>query len=104
MADDPKIHAERITIYDSVHIPPGEKIPERITFSFGADARGPNEEHLFKLGESEIIEQLLATPLLIPQLLAFLDIEYPNCWIVTEVLTKDLSRSWPHSKPGDLDL
>lgn len=32
MPDDPKIDAERITIYDSVHIPPGEKVPERITF------------------------------------------------------------------------
>jgi hypothetical protein len=93
MPDEPKIHAERITIYDSVHIRAGEKLPERIVFSFGADAQDAHEEQRFDLSESEIIEQVLADATLSQRLLAFLGIEYPNCWIVTEVLTRDLSRS-----------
>lgn len=105
MADDePKVHAERITIYDSVRIPPGEKVPERIVFSFGADGQSADEGHLFDLGESEIIEQVLTNRELSQRLLTFLGVEYPNCWIVTEILTKDLSTSWSHTKPGDLDL
>ena len=59
MSDERKIHAERSTIYDSVHIPPGREVPERIVFWFGADAQGADEEQLFILGESEIIGQVL---------------------------------------------
>jgi hypothetical protein len=36
--------------------------------------------------------------------LEHLEIQYPNCWIVTEMPTRDATESWPHPKPGDLDI
>jgi hypothetical protein len=101
---DPKIDARPVTIYDSVHFSAGERLPERITFTFGANADGMPDERLFDLAETEIIKEILKNPLLSARLLKHLDIQYPNCWILTEMLTSDASRSWPHSKPGDLDI
>jgi hypothetical protein len=104
MPDEAKINAENISIYDTVRLAPGGKFPERMLLSYGADSKDAQQESLFDLGESEIIEQVLADATLSQRLLGLLGIEYPDCWIVTEVLTKDLARSWHEPKPGDLDL
>src|ERR1035441_6662775 len=100
MADshEPKVDARPITIYDSVHIPPGTALPNRITFSFGAESDGIPEHRLFDLGESELTEHLLNQPLILHRLLPPLDIEYPHCWIVSEILTKDVTGAWRESK------
>lgn len=103
-SNEPKVRGNRITLYDSVHIPPGATLPQRITFSFGADSDGLSEERLFDLGESEIIEEILTNPLLCHEFWNHFEIQYPNCWIITEILTKAATRSWSHSKPGDLDI
>jgi len=102
--DRPENHAERITLYDSIHIPAGSRTPERITFSFGADGGDVTEERLFDLGEPQLIEQVLTNPLLVARLLEHFEIHYPNCWIITEMLTRSASPSWSHPKPGDLDI
>lgn len=102
--EGPKVDARPITIYDSVRIPTGVRIPGRISFTFGAGSDGMPEERLFDLAETEIIEEIITSPLLCTRLLECLDIQYPNYWIVTEMLTKEAAGSWPHSKPGDLDM
>ena len=106
MADpkEPKVDARPITIYDSVHSPPGTTLPNQITFSFGAASDGMPEHRLFDLPESELTERLLNQPLLLHRLLPPLGIEYPNCWIVSEILTKDVTSAWSQPKPGDLDI
>jgi hypothetical protein len=98
------VHAERITLYDSVHISAGSQMPDRITFSFGADGVASAEQRLFDLSESQLIEQVVGNPMLMARLLEHFGIEYPNCWIITELLTRSASSSWSHSKPGDLDI
>ena len=103
-SSDPTITANRITLYDSVRIPAGETMPKQITFSFGADADDFVEERLFELAESEIIDRVLESPELARRLLSLLGLPYPECWIITALLTKEASRSWPHDKPGDLDI
>lgn len=99
-----EIHAERITLYDSLHIPAGSQVPERVTLSFGADGGGITVERLFDLDERQLIEQVVTNPLLVSRLLEHFGIEYPNCWIITEILTRTASTSWPYPKPGDIDL
>jgi hypothetical protein len=100
----PNIHAERITLYDTVQIPAGGTVPDRLTFSFGATADDTVEETLVELGESEIIDRTLNNPELAGRLLSLFGLPYPKCWIITEVLTNEVSKSWQHDKPGDLDI
>jgi hypothetical protein len=101
---EPEINAGPITIYNSVHVRPGERLPERFTFSFGCDPDGLPADRLFDLGESEIVEQILANPLLCHRLLEPLGAQYPHCWMVSEILTRDAAGSWPNPLPGDLDI
>ena len=75
-----------------------------MTFSFGADGGDGTEERLLDLTESQLIEQVVTNPMLMSRLLEHFEIEYPNCWIVTEILTRTASASWPYPKPGDLDI
>ena len=71
----PEVHAEHITLYDSIHFPAGSQTPERITFSFGADGCDATEERLFDLGESQLIERVVTNPMLVTRLMQHFGID-----------------------------
>ncbi len=62
-----------------------------ITFSFGADGGDVEGDRLFDLSESQLIERVVTNPMLMARLLEHFGIEYPKCWIVTEMLTRSAS-------------
>jgi len=76
---------EPITIYDTVHIPPGATIAKEIRFSFGADISDDAKfRSLIKLKEHELTRALLEQPLLCEKLFAPLGLTFPRIWILIE--------------------
>ena len=96
---------EPITIYDTVHIPPGATIAKEIRFSFGADISDDAKfRSLIKLKEHELTRALLEQPLLCEKLFASLGLTFPRIWILIEPPTRLVAPSWNQGEPGDLDI
>ena len=101
------IHYESqpVTIYDTVHIPPGATVAKEIRFSFGADiSDGEEFKSLIELKEHDLTRTLLEHPLLCEKLFAPLGLTFPKIWILVEPLTRVVAPSWPQREPGDLDI
>ncbi|HEV3036539.1 MAG TPA: hypothetical protein VHA33_01890 [Candidatus Angelobacter sp.] len=100
-----KYESEPVTIYDTVHIPPGTTVGKEIRFSFGADiSDGAKFRSLIKLKEHELTRTLLEHPLLCEKLFAPLGLTFPRIWILIEPPTRLVAPSWSQGEPGDLDI
>lgn len=62
------------------------------------------DKTLFQLKERPIVESLFKPPYPMQGILKSMKINYPYCWIVTNLDTKLLLPNWTLQTPGDIDI
>lgn len=97
-----KKEEELISIYQAKRIESGQK--QQIVFDFGANVLSEKNELLYDKDEHFLVRESMTYPFPIESILNEIDINFPQCWVLIEFITKKLVPNFKHNIPGDIDI